>query len=350
MDDLNDFAVAERTICIVEETFTPKQIAQALQVSESSVKRWCDRGVIQTHRTLGGHRRISLAQLMEFLESTNRKVIDPKAIGTTEKLASAPADYASTAHSGRAGYHHHDADPTENGGLETASRSEIIPFDNATQAALRETFLRSIISGDENEARKIVSRWYAAGHGIVSVADQLIGPTFRSIGDSWACGDMEIYQERRGCEICIRLIHELRRLQPDPLGSSPLAMGGTASGDQYQLPNLLVEMVFRESGWRSINLGNNLPFTSLLSAARKHMPKIFWLSVSYVPDEERFVADCTHFAQNLPKGVVFVVGGGGIYEGLRRRIAYSSYCDNMAQLANLARTIKASVGSTFKTI
>jgi methanogenic corrinoid protein MtbC1 len=274
---------------------------------------------------------------MEFLESTNRKVIDPNAIGASEPALPSPAihrDEASIA----------IAQPKDDASL------QIIPFDTATQASMREGFLRAVIGGDEGEARRIVSRWYAAGHGIVSVADQLVGPTFRSIGDSWACGDMEIYQERRGCEICMRLIHELRRLLPDPLGSSPLAMGGTTSGDQYQLPNLLVEMVFREAGWRSINLGNNLPFASLLSAARKHMPKIFWLSVSYVPDEERFVAECTHFAQSLPKGVVFVVGGGGIYEGLRKRIAYSSYCDNMAQLSNLARTIKAGLSTTFKTI
>jgi methanogenic corrinoid protein MtbC1 len=287
---------------------------------------------------------------MEFLESTNRKVIDPRAIGVSEKLALAPYVDSSSSLSGKGVSDPDDSQPSETGRSQTETSLEVVPFDKATQAALREAFLRSIISGDENEARKIVGRWYAASNGIVSVADQLIGPTFRSIGDSWACGDMEIYQERRGCEICLRLIHELRRLQPDPLGSSPLAMGGTASGDQYQLPNLLVEMVFRESGWRSINLGNNLPFASLLSAARKHMPKIFWLSVSYVPDEERFVADCTHFAQSLPKGVIFVVGGGGIHEGLRRRIPYSSYCDNMAQLASLARSIKANVGSTFKTI
>lgn len=321
----------------MEETFTPKQIAQALRVSESSVKRWCDRGVISTHRTLGGHRRISLAQLLEFLESTNRKVVDPDAIGATEALPGDEAPRLEQVNSGA--------------GVNVLDLSqEIIPFDTATQASLREGFLRAVVSGDEGEARKIISRWYAAGHGIVSVADRLIGPTFRSIGDSWACGDMEIYQERRGCEICTRLIHELRRLLPDPMGSAPLAMGGTTSGDQYQLPNLLVEMVFRESGWRSINLGNNLPFASLLSAARKHMPKIFWLSVSYVPDEERFVADCTHFAQSLPKGVVFVVGGSGIYDDLRKRIAYSSYCDNMAQLSNLARTIKAGLSTTFKTI
>jgi len=65
----------------LESSFSPKQVAQALQVSESSVKRWCDRGVIRTDRTHGGHRRIPLEYLMEFLESTNRRIVDPDAIG-----------------------------------------------------------------------------------------------------------------------------------------------------------------------------------------------------------------------------------------------------------------------------
>jgi excisionase family DNA binding protein len=67
----------------VDDNFTPKQVAQALQVSESSVKRWCDRGLIRTDRTVGGHRRIPLDNLLEFLESTNRRVLDPAAIGLT---------------------------------------------------------------------------------------------------------------------------------------------------------------------------------------------------------------------------------------------------------------------------
>ncbi len=37
------------------------------------------------------------------------------------------------------------------------------------------------------------------------------------MGDLWECGDLDVYQERRGCEVCNRLIHELRRLLPEPL-------------------------------------------------------------------------------------------------------------------------------------
>ena len=297
----------------MDDNFTPKQVAQALQVSESSVKRWCDRGLIRTDRTVGGHRRIPLDNLLEFLESTNRRVLDPTAIGLTVQSKQS----------------------------ESPAVSKPVPA--AESSALREAFERAILSGNEGEARRVISVWYALNGGMVSVADDLISPTFRSIGEMWECGDVDIYQERRGCEICMRLIHELRRLLPEPVGVAPLAMGGTIVGDQYQLASQVIDIVFRENGWRSVNLGCNLPFGSMLSAARKHMPKIFWLSISYVRDESQFIEDCDRFSKQLPRGVLLVLGGGALHEGLRKRLSFSAYCDSMQQLANLARTIRVSI-------
>jgi excisionase family DNA binding protein len=298
----------------VEDNFTPKQVASALQVSESSVKRWCDRGVIRTDRTLGGHRRIPLENLMEFLESTNRRVLDPRAIGLA--LSS----------------------PQSN-----VQNDVVGPMDGPAQAAQRERFERAIITGNEPDARRVISQWYASTGSVVSISDDLLAPTFTSIGHLWQCGELEIYQERRGCEICMRLVHELRRLLPEPIGAAPLAMGGTAAGDQYQMPTQLIDLVFRENGWRSENLGCDLPFSSMLSAARKHMPKIFWLSISHVRDEAQFIVDCDHFAKQLPKGILLVVGGHALHEGLRRKLTFSSHCDNMHQLATLARSIRSSM-------
>lgn len=301
----------------MEDSFTPKQVATALQVSESSVKRWCDRGVIRTDRTLGGHRRIPLENLMEFLESTNRRVLDPKAIGLAL-----------------------------NSKLPREGNSEISPINRAEQVALRERFERAVISGNEPDARRVISQWYSSTGSVISIADDLLAPTFTSIGHLWQCGELEIYQERRGCEICMRLVHELRRLLPEPTGAAPLAMGGTAAGDQYQMPTQLIDLVFRENGWRSENLGCDLPFSSMLSASRKHMPKIFWLSISHVRDESQFIVDCDHFAKQLPKGILLVIGGHALHEGLRRKLTYSSHCDNMHQLATLARTIRSSSTAT----
>ena len=48
-------------------------------------KRWGCRGDIRTDRTVGGHRRIPLGFLLEFLESTNRRIVDPFAIGLEQR-------------------------------------------------------------------------------------------------------------------------------------------------------------------------------------------------------------------------------------------------------------------------
>jgi len=297
------------------DNFTPKQVAVALQVSESSVKRWCDQGAIRTDRTLGGHRRIPLQFLLEFLEANNRRLVDPSAIGL---------------------------DPLQPLFQQAFSLRQKQSL-SAEEPALLVQFERALLAGDQATCRKIVSNWYSMHGGIASLADNLLSVAFKAIGERWKCGDVEIYEERRGTEICYQLIHELRRLLPEPLGFAPLAMGGTASGDQYQLPNQIAELVFRENGWRTIGLGTNVPFASLLSAARKHMPKVFWLSVSHIENLDQFILEYNHFAKNLPKGVMVVVGGQALTEAIRPSLSYSAHCDSMLQLANLARNARGSL-------
>ncbi|MFN9880569.1 MAG: helix-turn-helix domain-containing protein, partial [Planctomycetota bacterium] len=53
----------------MKELFTPKQIAKAIQVSESSIKRWCDQGLIATSYTAGGHRRVQVSAFLEFVKT-----------------------------------------------------------------------------------------------------------------------------------------------------------------------------------------------------------------------------------------------------------------------------------------
>jgi excisionase family DNA binding protein len=60
---------------------SPHDLAAALGVSESSLKRWIDAGRIRASRTEGGHRRVALADALAFVRETHTPLARPELLG-----------------------------------------------------------------------------------------------------------------------------------------------------------------------------------------------------------------------------------------------------------------------------
>lgn len=284
----------------MEDQLTTRQVAEALQVSESSVKRWCDRGVLPTIRTAGGHRRIPLDGFMKYLEESNQQVVAPVFPATRVKES------------------------------ETAGKSD---------AELEREFCDAVGAGNEEKCRQILTRFLAQQRSLTVLADDFIAKTFHELGEQWSSGDLEVYQERRGGEICSRLIHEMRRLLPTPPENAPLAIGGSPEGDHYTTSTRLIELVLREAGWQTMNLGSNLPLDTIASAVSDHRPKMLWLSISHIEDEAAFMENYSKFYEALPKSLAVVVGGRALTDRLRPQLDYTAFCDNMRQLKSFATAL-----------
>lgn len=287
----------------MRDLLTPKQVARAIDVSESSVKRWCDKGVIPTQYTAGGHRRITKSGLIEFLRGGKYELVHPEALGLP---------------------------PTSGQTTRVVERA-------------REQMTAALIAGDEPRCRQIAIDLYLAEHSIGVVCDDVFAATFKEIGARWACGDAEVYQERRGCEISLRVLHELQSLLPSPSADAPLAIGGSASGDQYSLGTTMVELVLRDAKWNAVSLGDNLPFATLAAAIRDHRPKLFWLSCSHIAVESEFLAGYRELYDEFGLDVAFVVGGYALTDQVRQRMKYSAYGDNMQHLEGFAETLRGAI-------
>jgi methanogenic corrinoid protein MtbC1 len=282
----------------MRDLLTPKQVARAIQVSESSIKRWCDRGLISTQYTAGGHRRIPMSGLMEFLRSGNQQLVRPEVLGL-------PA---------------------------TSGQTERV-IDRAA-----ENLVEALVCGDIEQCRQITFDLYLAEHSITAICDQVFARAFESIGDRWECGEAEVYQERRGCELVLRLLHELETMVGPPQADAPLAIGGAPEGDQYNLATTMAELVLREAKWNAVSLGDNLPFETLAAAIKEHRPRMFWLSCSHIVDEAEFLAGYRSLYDEFGLDVAIVVGGRALTEGLRQQMKYAAYCDNMQHLEAFAQT------------
>ena len=83
----------------MSDSYSPKQIARALGVSESSVKRWCDRGLIDYQKTAGGHRRVVLGELMRFVKDQRKVIARPQLLGLPVARETQPRSCAGSAES-----------------------------------------------------------------------------------------------------------------------------------------------------------------------------------------------------------------------------------------------------------
>lgn len=203
----------------------------------------------------------------------------------------------------------------------------------------REALRDALLMGDEEASSQIIFDLWLSGQRVCEICDQVISGAFVDIGEKWACNEAQVYQERRACEIIIRILHELRmRLKPSD--SRMFALGGSPEGDQYVIPTTAVELVLRDVGWQARSLGSSIPFDSLSAAIREHRPQLFWLSVSYIHDRERFVQQFAELRSVAAENSTnFVAGGYAIDQTIREKIPDVIYCDSMRELEQFAYSL-----------
>ncbi len=285
----------------MRDSLTPKQVAQAIGVSEASLKRWCDRGLLPATRTAGGHRRLPVHGVMQWLRQSGHEVVRPEVLGLPSNTGLSPS---------------------------TLERS----------VGLLRTALEA---GDEVSSRQGILNLYLAGHSAIEICDQVIAPAFHALGSAWQHGSIEVYQERRGCEICACLLHDLESMLAPPGPAAPYAIGATLADDPYTLPNRLVELVLREAGWRAESYGSCNPGATLAAAIRQRRPGLFWLSVSTIDTESQWLSEYQLVSQAAAEEKVpLAVGGRALTPELRQQMSYSAYCDNLRHLVDFAEAIK----------
>ncbi len=279
---------------------SPKQVAQAIGASESSLKRWCDQGLLETVKTAGGHRRIAVHEVLKFAREQNHQLVEPQLLGM-------PA--------------------TED------RKARRLP-----ESAIR--FTEALLADHETSCRSLIFALLLAGHPISQIFDDVVAVALRKIGEKWECHTADIYQERCACQIVVRILHELLGQQPPP-DTQRLAMGATIEGDHYILPVTMSNLVLRAAGWDARLLGTSIPLNSMTLAIENRRPQLFWLSVSHISDESAFLAgfrtllDAASVAQTS-----VIIGGRMLTAELRSQLSGSEYCESMGQLEAYAQTIQ----------
>lgn len=282
------------------KTYSPKQVGRAIGVSEASIKRWCDKGILSFTKTAGGHRRLYLHVIVEFLKDNDFDLVAPEALDLPAPVGSGPR--------------------------------------TVNQAG--QLFQHALEQGQEDQCLRIALDMALAGHDMAEIGDSLIAPAFHVLGRSWQHGEVEVYQERRAVEITRRVLLRLKDTLSSPDLAAPVAIGGTLGDDPYTLAGLLAELVLLEIGWQARFFGNGLPADTMAQAVEDLSPRMLWLSISNVDDADEFVRNYAQLYEVcLARQCAVVVGGQALTEPLRQQIQYASYGDNLKHLRAFAQSL-----------
>ncbi|MEZ6073651.1 MAG: B12-binding domain-containing protein [Pirellulales bacterium] len=202
-------------------------------------------------------------------------------------------------------------------------------------------FADALLDGDLERCRQVTLSLFMNEYNISTICDRVIAGAFAEIGDRWACGEAEVYQERHGCELTVRVLGELRSLIPPPPEDAPIAIGGTSMGDHFSIPTLMAEVVLRQNRWNASSLGTHLPLESFGAAIERYRPQVFWLSCSHVETRDGFIEVYNTLYDTHGNGTAFVIGGQALDRSIRQQIRCTAHCETMGQLESFACALHA---------
>jgi excisionase family DNA binding protein len=253
------------------QTFSPKELAAVVGVSQSSIKRWVDAGHISVTRTAGGHRRISRNAALQFIRSRRMRIVRPDLLGI--------ADFASL------------DQPIE-------------------PAPLSGEFLhRLLVAGNTAQVRRVITAAFLSGSDAASLFDGPLTDALARVGEIWKTDQRGVVIEHGATAAFIEVIGQLVALMGVPGDDAPLAIGGAPPGDLHIIPSQMVAAVLAEAGWRTMNMGPNTPGHAILDAADMHQPDLVWLALKSKLSA-RELTELSDLCGALDeKGVEVVIGG-----------------------------------------
>jgi excisionase family DNA binding protein len=284
------------------KSITTKEVARLCCVSDATVKRWEDAGLLKSERTSGGHRRFRVEEVARFQREQELGL----------KQCNGDESVISNAIRRRENKYYFDSE-----------------------------LFNSLIAGSEEETSNILINAFLNDNSLEYIFDEIISPALKQIGELWFAGELTIAQEHIATRTVLCALHKLRNLVPVSEPNGKTAICCTVEGDFHELPAHFVQMILESQGFEVINFGANMPIYALYEEISQHSPKLVCISSTILADIERFTRDFRSFSDKLCKLNGTVILGGYAFQDsqIRRRFPADFYAENFTDLAGFTKNI-----------
>ncbi|MGQ9805700.1 MAG: B12-binding domain-containing protein [Chlorobiales bacterium] len=304
---------------MIGQFFSTRELSELCAVGETTVKRWANMGLIKYHKTIGGHRKFKLDDVLEFIEKNHIRV-------SSEQLE-------------RLQVQKRNADAID-------LNTEILLV-RGDVSALADKLTENLLEFKKNEVEALLSKAIERIPSFSVIFDNMIAPAMRRVGNLWCEKKLSISDEHIITNMIVEAIlrtkvrfeTSLREKQEQNLSAltlpytniegntrnaaatesapkKPLVIVATCPESELHEVGLLgVSLVCETLGFQVRYVGASVPFKDLESAVEEHHPEMVCMSITnarlHLPVYRRY----EQFRKFLAKHQVkFITGGQFIGE------------------------------------
>lgn len=261
--------------------WSTRQVAERLRVSEATVKRWSDEGLLRCSRTPGGHRKFNVRDVASFAAS-------------------------------------HDFAGMATGDLKKTDAADVLKL-----------ALKSNVNGLFDRLRGRLD----AGMKLEQLLDDLVTPALVEIGERWARGEATVAEEH---VVTQTVCDALARIRPLLVGETNrgVAISACMPGERHDVAARMVALVLGVNGYRALTPGADTPVKALHELVTARSAKLLALSASSTYDSiGQLKTDLLKLSRETKLEGTQVIVGGVAFERIDPLPAGITLFSNMTELS-----------------
>ena len=146
--------------------------------------------------------------------------------------------------------------------------------------------------------------------GLAPFVTDLVAPLTTAVGEAWAQGRFEIFEEHLYTEVITGVLrHAIASLPPQPMQQGPKVLLTTVPQEHHSLGLLMVEALLVLEGSTCVSLGTQTPLIDIAQAARAHQADVVALSFSNLHKSSFVQTSLRELRAQLPAATALWAGG-----------------------------------------
>ena len=210
------------------------------------------------------------------------------------------------------------------------------------ESQLATQYLLAVLEGDRRRAIQIVVRALDDDHSVADLYTRVLMPAQVEVGRMWHIGEINVAEEHLASATTKTVMPQLMARAKLSPSNGKTMLAAAVAGNQLDIGPQAVADFFEMDGWRTIQLGADVPTGDIVKAVDFFAVDLLGLSASHCTQLEtvRETIDAVRLTQ--PPGSTKILVGGFAFLGLEslpRQLGADGYAPDPAAAVALGRQL-----------